>query len=181
MELQEILKVLDFNEKDKENKNEIASILKNYGGEIENEAVYAFLKNPEVAKVIERSNTPFSEVKDGLLNLVEIIFSLEFDTEFEKKLPEFFKGLTKIGMMDPNFLPLGIFLFFIKLNDKILSLGLDSDLSKTLLKMASAFLVKGMGLYREELINLFLKFTGMSKELFERQIEVEAKKAKGNA
>lgn len=178
MELQEFVKVLDFNEEDNENKKEIASIFKNYGDEIANEIADAFSKSPEVVKAIQQTNISFFEIRDRWLSMVETTLSSEFDEEFEKKFQEFSKSLTKMGIIKREFIALGISLIFIKLNDKILSLGLDrdKDLSKTLLRVLSAFLVKGMDLYSEQLTNLFLKFTGMSRELYERQIEVEAKK-----
>lgn len=181
IKLQEVLKLLDFNEKDRENVKKLIPVIKEYGNEIADETINTLSKSPEIAKevteVVQKSNISISEIKDRWVNEAETALSLEFNEEYEKKIRDYSKSLIKMGIVDPDFVAIATFLFLIKTLNKLSSLGLDNskDLSNTATKVVLLFLVERIGSYNEQLINSFLKFTGMSRKLFERQITLQGK------
>ena len=178
IKLQDALKYLELNEKDKENMKKIAPIIQEHKDEIVDETVNMLFKEPEAVKIAQENNIPISAVKDIVRGDLEIMFPSEFGEGHERKIRQYVKAITlKVGLM-PEISVLVMSLLLIKTVDKLSSLKLDNfaDLSETIIKLISYFLVVRISLYNEQIIGYFLEFTGISEKLFMRQIKLQIKK-----
>ena len=183
LKLQDVLKDVDFNDKDRENMKKIALIIEEHKDEIVDEVANMLYKDPEMAKALQKGNFTVPLVKDVLRNKLDLMFPSEFDEEYERKVLQYVKGdisttgaiqgfsILTVAIIDTLFL-------LLKVDEKLSSLNLDNfaDLSKTIMKLVSVFLGIAIDLYAEQLLGYFLKFTGMSNELFQREIGLEVKK-----
>ena len=179
IKLEDVLKDVGFNEKDKENMKKIAPIIQEHKDEIVDETVNIFLKDPEVAKIVQENNVSISVIKDIFRGNLELIFfPPRFGEEYEKRVYKCVKTCVSNLGLRVDFAVLLMSLLLIKGGDKLSSLKLDNfaDLSETTMKLLSVFSVLRVGLYNEELLSYFLKFTGMSEALFERGIRLQIKK-----
>jgi len=177
IDLEEILKNLEIDEKDRENIRILLPVIKNYGYEIIDEVVKVLSKDPEIVKILQEDNLPVSKARDAWFYWLKTLFSSEFDEEFVRKLSHIGQAHVD-GNVKESIVIQTTFLFLMKTLDKLLSLKLDNftELSKSVIKLFSLSLVIMINSYREELIDSFLEFTGLKEDLFNREIKMQRKK-----
>jgi len=178
LKLQNVLKDVGFNEKDRENMKKIAPIIEEHKDEIVEETTNMLYKDPEFVKAARKNNFPVSVVKNVARTNLDLMLSSDFGEEYEKKVFQYVKNSTsKAGAMQ-DFSVLVVVLVLLNAIDKLSSHNLDNfvDLSKTVMKVVSVFLTIKINLYDEQLLGYFLRFTGMSRALFEREMSLEIKK-----
>ncbi len=177
IDLEEILKNLEIDEKDRENIRMLLPVIQNYGYEIIDEVVKVLSKDPEVVKILQEDNLPVSKARDAWFYWLKTLFSSEFDKEFVRKLSHIGQVHVDANVKESIVIQTTS-LFLMKTLDKLLSLELDNftELSKSVIKLFSLSLVIMVNSYRKELIGSFLEFTGLKEDLFNREIKMQRKK-----
>ncbi len=177
--LEKVLKNLEFNEKDFNNAKTLFFVIENHGYEVIDNVIAVLAEDPDIVKILQENNLSIPAARDAWFYWLKLIFSANFDENFVKKVSHI--GMTHVDAgVKEDIVIQTTSLFYMKLLDKLSELGTAnlSELSISAIKIFSLSLVIMLDSYREELINSFLEFTGMERNLFEREVKIQRKKRK---
>ena len=176
---QEVLNNLEFTEEDKKNIKSLYPVIENYGYEIIDEVIKVLSKDPKVVNILEENNLSIPAARDAWMYWLKLLFSSEFNADLINRLSHI--GRTHVDAnVDETIVIQTTSLYLMKTLDKMASLALP-DFQKLIYSVVKLFtfsLTIMVDSYREELIESFLEFSGMKKDLFNRQIKIQRKKRK---
>ncbi len=172
-----ILQNIEFSEEDIKNIGKVAEIVEKNGYAIIDSVIDVLSRDPAVVEILKVNNLSVPNARDAWFYWLKLLFFSNYDEEF-------FRKISAIGMthVDANVGEATViettFLFLSKTVLLLRSSGVENyfEISNSVGKLFTLSLIIMVNSYREELIQSFLGFTGLSEKLFFRDIKDGRKK-----
>lgn len=178
-ELTDFLRNLQISEEDTENIKKVSVIVKNYGFEIIDKVVNVLSQDKKVLGILNKNKLSTQRAKELWYFWLNMLFSAEINEEFHNKIAKI--GHTHVDAgVDEVIVVETTALFTNATISKIIEMKVPDyeKIIPSVIKVFSLSLTIMLDSYRNELIESFLEFTGMKRELFEKEIEIQRRKRK---